>query len=151
MDSLESETPTNVLTSGGGFSEPLAVERRLFRSVMIVIAAGTMLTAALGTGALALGTLLGGLLSVVNLRWLAASLRGIFELNRETGRAKTPPGTLMKFVLRWFLIGGVGYGASLTGFFSSAGIVAGLLAPAAAVLVEACYCTYKTLINPEAV
>src|SRR5437868_14727055 len=102
MNSLESETPTNVLTSGGGFSEPLAVERRLFRSVMIVIAAGTMLTVALGTGAFSLGTLLGGLLSVVNLSWLAASLCGILEVNRETGRATTPPGTLVNVVFMWF-------------------------------------------------
>ncbi len=152
MDSLESQAVSATSQSNSGWSsEPQAVERRVLRNIVIAIALGALSAAIFGGLRLALGALLGGVLSIINFKWLAGSLRALFELNRETGSKKTPPGTMMKFILRWLLIGAAGYGASLTGLFDPAGIVAGLLAPAAAVILEAGYSTYKTVTEPEAV
>ena len=153
MESLEIQTDVGVEPKGGsmGFTDPQAVERRVLRNTIIAIAFGTVAAALFAGLSFTLGALLGGVLSIINFKWLSGSLRGLFELNRETGGKKTPPGAMMKFVLRWLLIGAVGYGASRTGFFEGAGIVTGLLAPAVAVIVEAAYSTYKTLTEGEAV
>jgi hypothetical protein len=51
----------------------------------------------------------------------------------------------MMFVVRWLVVGIVIYGASLTGYFDSIAMLAGLLAPALAVMIEAAYVTYKTI------
>jgi hypothetical protein len=72
---------------------------------------------------------------------LHASLRGILAV----GSAKTPPGTTMKFVTRWLVIAAVAWAAHQTGYFEAVGILAGLFAPAIAVMMEAAYVTFKTL------
>ena len=152
MDSLESQAVPATLQATSGWSyEPRVVERRVLRNIVLAIALGALSAAIFGGIRLTLGALLGGVLSIINFKWLASSLRALFELNKETGGRKTPPGSMMKFILRWLLIGAAGYGASRTGLFDAAGIVAGLLAPAAAVILEAGYTTYKTLTEHEAV
>ena len=151
MDSLESQSVPPPRTHSGEFTTPQAVEDRVLRNIVIAIVLGAIVAALFRGLSLTLGTLLGGALSIVNFKWLAGSLRALFEMNRETGNRKTPPGTMLKLILRWLLIGAVGYGASRTGFFDAAGIVAGLLAPAAAIIVEAGYSTYKTLREGEVV
>ena len=119
--------------------------------MVITIVLGALVAVLFSSLSFTLGTLLGGALSIINFKWLAGSLRALFELNKETANRKTPPGTMLKLILRWLLIGAVGYGASRTGFFDAAGIVAGLLAPAAALVFEAGYSTYKTLREGEVV
>ena len=152
MDSLESQAvPATSKANSGWSSEPQAVERRVLRNIVMAIAVGAAAAGIFGSLRLTLGALLGGVLSIINFKWLAGSLRALFELNRETGGAKTPPGATMKFILRWLVMGAAGYAASRTGLFEAAGIVAGLLAPAAAVILEAAYSAYKTLTEHEAV
>ena len=152
MENLESRSVPPPRTHSGGFTTPhQAVEHRVLRNIVITIVLGALVAALFSSLSFTLGTLLGGALSIVNFKWLAGSLRALFEMNRETGNKKTPPGTMMKLILRWLLIGAVSYGASRTGFFDAAGIVAGLLAPAAAIIVEAGYSTYKTLRESEVV
>ena len=51
----------------------------------------------------------------------------------------------MMFVVRWLVVATVIYGAHLTGYFEGFAMLAGLFAPALAVMIEAAYMTYKTL------
>jgi hypothetical protein len=122
-------------------TNPAAVERRVLRNIFAVIALAIVAAALLADLSFMLGLLLGGALALFNYKWLHASLKAALD----TGTGKAAPGTVMKFVLRWIIIGATVYAATLTGYFNSIAILAGLLAPALAVMIEAGYVTYKTL------
>ena len=122
-------------------TDPAAVERRVLRNIFAVIALAIVAAALLADLSFMLGLLLGGALALFNYKWLHASLKAALA----TGTGKAAPGTVMKFVLRWVIIGAAAYAASLTGYFNPIAILAGLLAPALAVMIEAGYVTYKTL------
>jgi hypothetical protein len=124
-------------------TDPATVERRVWRNIFAVIACAIVAAALLADLSFMLGLLLGGALALLNYRWLHASLKAAIA----TGTAKAAPGTVMKFVLRWIIIGMAVYVASLTGYFNPVAILAGLLSPAVAVMIEAGYVTYKTIVR----
>lgn len=123
------------------FAEPQAVERRVWRNIIAVLACAIIAAAIFADLYFLLGLILGGGLALLNYRWLHSSLRAILD----TGSTRTPPGTSMKFIVRWLLIAAAGWAANQTGYFDAAGILSGLFAPAAAVMIEAGYMTYKTI------
>ena len=121
--------------------EPDAVNRRFWRHIFVVVCAGTLVAAAYGSPSFAGGVFLGGLLAAFNYRWLLSSVRGILAI----GGSRVPPGTTMMFMFRWLVVAALGYGAYYLFHFSSTGIVTGLLAPAAAALMEAGYLSFKLI------
>ncbi|HJQ68569.1 MAG TPA: ATP synthase subunit I [Blastocatellia bacterium] len=125
------------------FTDPAAVERRVLRNIFAVIACAIVAAAFAADLSFMLGLLLGGALALFNYKWLHASLK----VALATGTGKAAPGTVMKFVLRWVIIGAAVYVASLTGYFNPVAILAGLLSPAVAVMIEAGYVTYKTIVR----
>jgi hypothetical protein len=106
-----------------------------------VIALGVAVAAAASDLKFTLGIALGGALALLNYKWLHSSLRAILAV----GSDRTPPGTRIKMVVRWLVVAAIAWAANQTGQFDAVGIIAGLLAPAAAVMMEAVYVTYKTL------
>jgi hypothetical protein len=120
---------------------PEAVERRVWRNIFAVVALAVVAAAIFADLKFMLGLVLGGALALLNYRWLNASLRAVLA----TGDQKAPPGTLMKFVVRWLVIGAAAWAANKTGYFDPIAILAGLLATAVAVLIESAYVGYKTL------
>jgi hypothetical protein len=52
---------------------------------------------------------------------------------------------MIKFVVRWMVIAAVAVGANRTGYFDAVAILAGLFAPAAAVMIEAAYVACRTM------
>jgi hypothetical protein len=126
-------------------TEPDAVGRRFFRDLLIVIAVGVIAAAVLAGLRFTLGVCLGGLLALLNYKWLYSSLRAILAI----GVDKSSP-TRMKIIFRWLVIGGAAYLAVQTGWFDSVGIMAGLLAPAGAVFIEAGYILGMMLAHREA-
>jgi ABC-type dipeptide/oligopeptide/nickel transport system permease component len=132
-DNPASETYADALTD----SE--AVERRVWRNILGVLAVAVLIAAVFAELSFILGLVLGGGLALLNYRWLHSSLRAILG----TGSKHAPPGTSMKFIVRWLLIATLGWVANRTGYFDAVGILAGLFAPAAAVMIEAAYVTYK--------
>ncbi|HYP30100.1 MAG TPA: ATP synthase subunit I [Blastocatellia bacterium] len=123
------------------FTDPEAVERRVWRNIFAVIALAIVAAAIFADLRFMLGLAVGGALALLNYKWLHASLRDILAI----GGDKAPPGTSMQFILRWVIIGAVVYAASLTGHVDEIAMLSGLLAPAVAVMIEAAYVTYKTL------
>ena len=121
------------------FADSLAVERRVWRNILAVYACAIIAAALFADLHFLLGLILGGGLALLNYRWLHSSLRAILG----TGSAHAPPGTSLKFIVRWLLIATLGWAANRTGYFDAVGILAGLFAPAAAVMIEAAYMTYK--------
>lgn len=139
------ETPSDVsdlpTIETGRFTAPHKVERRLWRNIVSVIVIAAIASAVFADRKFTLGLLLGGAMALFNFKWLHASLRSILE----EGERKAPPGTSMMFILRWVIIGLIVYAANWTGYFNPVAIIAGLLAPAFAAMIEAGYVTYKTI------
>jgi hypothetical protein len=124
-----------------GFTDPARVERRVWRNIFVIIALVVVLAAIFTDAKFTLSLVLGSGLALLNFKWLHASLRAVLGVGSE----KTPPGTAMKFIFRWLVVGAVIYGAIRTGWFDVIPIMVGLFAPAMAVMIEAVYMTYKTL------
>lgn len=127
------------------FTDPAEVERRVWRNIFAVIAIAVVAAAVFADLKFMLGLVMGGALSLINYRWLHASLRAIMA----GGSQKAPPGSMLKFIYRWLVVGVVVYAASLTGYFDMVAVLAGLFAPAMAVMIEAVYVTYKTIAQHD--
>ncbi|HEU4387322.1 MAG TPA: ATP synthase subunit I [Blastocatellia bacterium] len=116
-------------------SEPAAVQRRVWRNLAIVGVGAVAAAFAFAELRFALGIALGVVLALFNFWWLQTSVLGALT----TGTGKTPSGTILKFVVRWIVVGIAAYAAYATGYFDPIGIILGLTIPAAAVIVEAGY------------
>jgi hypothetical protein len=130
-------------TSEHSFTDPSKVERRVWRNIFAVIAVGVMLAIFFADLKFRLGLALGGALAIFNYKWMQGSLREVLE----TGNPKAATGAVMKFVLRWFVVGVLAYMAHGTGYFDPVAILLGLFAPAIAVIIEAGYVTYRTIVQ----
>lgn len=124
---------------------PEAVERRVWRNIFAVVAISVVIAALTSDLKFMLGLVLGGGLALLNYKWLHSSLRAVLA----TGQEKTPPGTMIKFVVRWLMIAAIAWAANLTGYFNPVAILAGLFAPAAAVMIEAAYVAFVNLRTRE--
>ena len=124
---------------------PEAVERRVWRNIFAVVAISVVIAALTADLKFMLGLVLGGGLALLNYKWLHSSLRAVLA----TGQEKTPPGTMIKFVVRWLVIAAIAWAANMTGYFNAVAILAGLFAPAAAVTIEAAYIAYINLRSRE--
>jgi hypothetical protein len=122
-----------------GLTAPEAVERRVWRNIFAVVAIAVVMAALFADLRFMLGLILGGGLALLNYKWLHSSLRAALSAGGE----KAPPGTMIKFVVRWLVIAAAAWAANKTGYFDAVAIVAGLFAPAAAVTIEAAYVAYK--------
>ena len=126
-------------------TSPEAVERRVWRNIFAVVAISVVIAALTADLKFMLGLVLGGGLALLNYKWLHSSLRAVLA----TGQEKTPPGTMIKFVVRWLVIAAIAWAANMTGYFDAVAILAGLFAPAAAVMIEAAYIAYVNLRTRE--
>lgn len=79
------------------------------------------------------GLMLGGILSFVNYYWLKFALKSVFEKAVEGAKPRFLVG---KYLLRYFAVGAVIVLVFLTKTISVAAVVCGLLAFAAAVIIE---------------
>lgn len=139
---IAGDGPKNPI-SEESFTDPPKVERRVWRSIFAAIVIGVVLAILFADFRFQLGILLGGALAVFNYKWMQASLSDVLE----TGDRKSAPGAVMKFILRWFVVGVIAYLAHATGYFDPVAILLGLLAPAVAVIIEAGYVTYRTIVQ----
>lgn len=123
------------------FAQPQFVERRVWNNIFAVIIIGVALSALAAGFRFTLGLALGGGLAILNYRWLQSSLRDVLG----AGSKKAPPGTILKFIVRWLVVAAIGWAANETGYFEGAGILAGLFTPAIAIMIEAGYVTTRTI------
>lgn len=144
-NSLASEPSPIEDTQSLAFTAPEAVERRVWRNSIAIVVTATVAAAFVTDRRFVLGLILGGALALLNYKWLHSSLRAIMAASNE----KAPPGTMVKFVVRWLVIATIALAANKTGYFDAVAILAGLFVPAGAVMVEAAYVAYKTLRTRE--
>jgi hypothetical protein len=118
------------------------IEQRFQRNTYIVIAIAIIAGWLLSGWRMALGALLGGVLSLFNKRWLVGSVRAILSTSVATQSGRVPPGSASKFVLRYFVIAIVIAVAMWTGDFHPLGIGIGFAAFVGGVMIEAAYQLY---------
>ena len=98
--------------------------------VLIIATIGSLIFA---TWHVTVGLIIGGILSFVNYYWLKFALKSVFEKAVEGEKPKFLVG---KYILRYFAIGAVIVLVYLIKVVSVAAVIGGLLAFAAAILIE---------------
>ncbi|HYE65701.1 MAG TPA: ATP synthase subunit I [Pyrinomonadaceae bacterium] len=111
-----------------------AMERRLFRSMCVVVVLAVLISAPLAPWRVTTGLLLGGLLSLFNHHWLRTSIRAVFN---STHAGVRPRLNAARYVLRYFIIASIICTAYMLDVVSIVATLAGLCSFAVAVLAEA--------------
>jgi ATP synthase I chain len=111
-------------------------------------AVGLVLTAAawwkFGHSA-ALGFLAGSIIAFLNFHWLKSGVSALADRATNSGKAQSGAGSVLRFLLRYVLMGAAAYGI-LTSFPASLrGLLAGLFLPVGAIACEAAYETFAAL------
>jgi len=128
-------------------SDIAPTRRRLERNTYLVLAAMIIGSLAMGDLKVILGTVLGGLLGLLNYRWLSASLSAIIPTAARSHRV--PRWTAWKFILRYLVVGSAIGLALWSGWFNWPAIVAGFCAFVSAVMMEAGYQIYLMFVHRE--
>jgi hypothetical protein len=119
--------------------------RRIFVFMIgLLIAATPLLWVRYGRG-MALSFALGGAIALINFYWLKRVLAAMVEAVAVRGKKRSATGIVLRFVLRYFLIGVVAYAIFKSSAMSMYGLCAGLSLPVGAVLIEAAYAVYGAL------
>jgi hypothetical protein len=113
--------------------DPDRAVARIFRFTLALTAAGAAIWFALRGWRGGLGFLLGGAIAIVNFRWLKRTVYALGELS-----ASKPPKARVAVLLglRYLLLGGAAYVILRFTEISLTACLAGLFAPAAAVILE---------------
>ena len=98
--------------------------------VLIVTVTGSLIFA---EWRVTVGLILGGILSFINYYWLKFALKSVFDKAIEGSKPRFLVG---KYILRYFAIGAVVVLVFLTKVIPVAAVICGLLAFAAAILIE---------------
>jgi small-conductance mechanosensitive channel len=93
----------------------------------------------------ALGFLIGGGVAILNLLSLKKLVIAFADRVIHSGGKERSSGLVLRFVLRYGLVAGVGYAIFKSSAMSAYGLVAGLGIPAAAIMIEAGYELYGAI------
>ncbi len=123
-----------------------ALERRLTRSMCAAVALAVCVGAAFAPWRVTTGLALGGLLSLVNHRWLRSSIAAAFGGDLS---AKRPRLKVARYVLRYFVVGIVVFAAARLDLISVPAAIAGLCSFVAALFAEAGRQFYIAIVHRE--
>lgn len=127
---------------------PEVSEQRIHRNIYIVIALATLAGLLWSGWRMAFSIALGGILSLVNERWLRASVKTILGTAAvESGRV--PRWAVSKFLLRYAMIAVALCTALWSGNLNLLGISIGFASLVGAVMIEAGYQIYLTFKSGE--
>jgi hypothetical protein len=138
------ETPNSV--TAGALRGRDELENRIFRSMALAVAAGVLISAFIGPWRVTTGLLLGGLLSLVNYRWLRGSVAALLSVP-EAGQR--PHMKIWKHAFRYIVIAGVVFAAYKLRLVSLPATIAGLCSFVVALFVEAFRQFYFAVIRRE--
>lgn len=94
-----------------------------------------------------MGFFLGSVIAYLNFHWLKSGVSGLADRVTNTGQAQSGKGIIVRFLLRYVLLG-VGAYAILTSFPASLrGLFAGLFLPVGAIVCEAGYELYAGIVR----
>ena len=93
----------------------------------------------------ALGFALGCVVAYLNFHWLKRGVQDLADRIVQAGKAESSKGIVLRFVLRYVLMGLAAYGILTVSPASLYGLFAGLFLPVAAIACEAGYEAYVAL------
>jgi ATP synthase I subunit len=119
--------------------------RRIIGYMLALLIAGApLLWARYGRG-MAFSFTIGGVISLINFYWLKRVLAAMVDAVALSGKKRSAGGIVLRFVLRYVLIGVAAYVIFKSSAMSLYGLCAGLSLPVGAVLIEAAYAMYGAL------
>ena len=123
-----------------------ALERRILLVMSVSVGAAAIVSLLLAPWRVTTGLLLGGGLAILNYRWLHSSVAAIIELNVTSGKVNARS---LRYLLRYFVVGFVVFGAYQLQLVSLAATLGGLCAFVPAVMFEALRQFYFVIIDRE--
>ena len=123
-----------------------ALERRLTRSMCVAVALAVAASAPFAPWRVTTELALGGVLSLVNHRWLRSSIAAAFGGDL---RGKRPRLKVARYVLRYFVVGFVVFAAARLDLISVPAAIAGLCSFVVALFVEAARQFYTSIVHRE--
>jgi hypothetical protein len=127
-------------------SNPAAMERRLFRTMLWTVALAVVISAPFAPWRVTTGLLLGGVLSLFNHHWLRTSLNAVFSMAQSGKRVKI---NAARYVLRYFVIAAVTASAYALNLVSLVATLVGLCSFVVAAMIEAFMQIYFTIAHRE--
>jgi hypothetical protein len=132
------EFEDDVDASGGSLwapEAPRSVVRRVWCGLAFVGVSMIVVALAIFEWRVAVGVAVGAGLISLSFWFLQSSMRALLL----SGEDRPPSGTVFMFVVRWFVVGAVGYMVYRTGWATGGGILTGTFALLGAVMLEAVY------------
>lgn len=118
---------------------------RIARTMLIALAAGLPVLWFRYEPSLTLGFAIGGTISIVNFFLLKKTVTAVLDRVVQSGEAKGSAGVVLRFLLRYFLIGLAMYVIFRGSAVSVGGLMLGFSLPVGAIMLEALYATFKLL------
>ena len=141
-----SEIVDSVSGSALRATDPVAMERRLFRTMRVTVVAAVLISALFQPWRVTTGFLLGGMLSLFNHHWLRTSLAAVFS---TAGSGRKVKFNAARYVLRYFIIAGVVGAAYALNLVSIVAALLGLCSFVVAAMVEAFMQIYFAIVYRE--
>jgi len=124
------------------------LELRLFRVMIVAVAAAVSITAFVAPWRVTTGLLLGGLLSLFNYRWMRTSISALIDA-RASG--KNGKANMSRFILRYLVIAAVVIAAYMFHTISLPATIIGLCSFVVALFAEAGRQFYFTIVKREGI
>jgi hypothetical protein len=137
------KTVHSVIADGAVREDEL--EKRIFRSMAVAVAIAVVVSSFVGPWRVTTGLLLGGLLSLVNYRWLHGTVAAILSV--DDGQKPRP--RIWKHAFRYLIIAGAVFAAYHLNLVSLPATLAGLSSFVVALFVEAFRQFYFAVIRRE--
>lgn len=122
------------------------LEARLLRSMIVTVAIAAGICAFAAPWRVASGVVLGGVLSILNYHWLRTSVAAIFNIDFASAK---PRAGASRYLLRYFIVGGLVFAAAALQIISLPAALAGLCAFVPALFIEAGREFYHAIIHRE--
>ncbi|HEY8228191.1 MAG TPA: ATP synthase subunit I [Pyrinomonadaceae bacterium] len=119
---------------------------RILRTMIIATLVAVMVSVFFSSWQVTSGLVIGGLLALLNHRWLQSSISVAFGVLVS---GEKPRITLAKYIFRYLVVGSVAFAAYALGFASLAAIIIGLCTFVVALFVEAFREFYFAIIRRE--
>ena len=125
---------------------PDELETRIFRSMIYAVSLAVIIATFLAPWRVTTGLILGGLLSLLNYRWLHGTVAAVLDVQEVGKRPQVKP---LRYVLRYFVIAATLFVSYKLRLASLPAAIAGLCSFVAALFVEAFRQFYFAIIRRE--
>ena len=119
--------------------------QRIVRTLLVLLPCLVVLFWVLFDHRFAIGFLVGGMIAIVNFLSLKKLVIAFADRVIQSGGKQRSSGLVLRFIFRYGLIAAAAYAIFKSSAMSAYGLVAGLVIPAAAIMVEAAYELYGSL------